>query len=431
MYLKNLRLRNFAKFADFAIEFGKERTDLVGVNGSGKTTIGLTAIWVGLKGISESPGANGYLAGERSRFIGVASKTSDVDLTIIDEKTGAEIAVRNHLSASGNKITFKAPEGVEMGTGWLKDLLSVAFLSAKNFGQLNPKEQALLLGIDTEAIDKEIEDLKTEATALNRELNAFGEIVFPEEVEEVKVIDLVKEKDAIEAGNRAEEAKATAISDADKLLRDITEAIIDKGKEIAAIEEDIVLLRSREEKGHFFKAHLDEPGETQSTEAISKRIENAEEDNKKAAAYTAMKEKSEKKETKRGEVQKNTDAQDRKKEERLKYITEFKFGFDQLSVDEKGGLLLDNRPVREPYFSKVQMELIAAKLYVSKNPEFKVRFIDDFESFDEENQEKIVRELGDAGIQIITASVGKKKKNEDTVLLRECKAVETYEEKSE
>ena len=65
-----------------------------------------------------------------------------------------------------------------------------------------------------------------------------------------------------------------------------------------------------------------------------------------------------------------------------------------------------------------------AKLQASQNPNLKMRFIDDFESLDEDNQEKILKLLFEKGFQVITSAVGDKVTRKDSILLRECKIAE-------
>ena len=134
MKLLKLKMDNFAKFTDFEIEYDGKITHLIGLNGSGKTTIGLTAIWACLKGIAEKS-TNGQLIGKRYRFIGDNKKTADIELTLFDEEKNAEIIIKNKISKDNNKITFHAPEGYKIDDVWVKNLFSVAFVSAKNFMQ--------------------------------------------------------------------------------------------------------------------------------------------------------------------------------------------------------------------------------------------------------------------------------------------------------
>ena len=153
MKIKELKIKNFAEFTDFECEFDKDITHLVGTNGSGKTTVGLTSIWACLKGIAEK--TKDGLVGERFRFIGKSGKSSDIELTVYDEKTKSEVVIKNHITPAGNKITCQPVQDDK----WLFDLLNVAFLSAKNFSEVDSKKQALLLGVDTSEYDQKIQGL--------------------------------------------------------------------------------------------------------------------------------------------------------------------------------------------------------------------------------------------------------------------------------
>jgi recombinational DNA repair ATPase RecF len=51
-------MKNFLNFTDFEVKFGDSITKMVGVNGAGKTTVGLTAIWSALRGIAEKNSNN-------------------------------------------------------------------------------------------------------------------------------------------------------------------------------------------------------------------------------------------------------------------------------------------------------------------------------------------------------------------------------------
>ena len=108
-----------------------------------------------------------------------------------------------------------------------------------------------------------------------------------------------------------------------------------------------------------------------------------------------------------------------------------KMKIKRLGVDDSGNLVLNDRLIKEPYFSKGELEIMVAKLYMSVNPDLKVRFIDDFELLDEDNQAKILKQLLDAGFQVITAEVGKSPKHKNSILLRECSKVDSYTPKPE
>lgn len=411
MKIKNLKAKGFGNFTNLEIEFDGQITRLVGANGSGKTSI-LYMIWAALKGIAEKD-RDGQLIGERFRFIS-NGKSADLELTLFDEDKKAEIKVSNHITAAGNHISFKAPDDYPISDEWLKNLLSVAFLSAKNFTALKSQEQALLLGIDTSEFDQAIAELKQEYTLLNRDYRNYGELEPVDPVEAVSISALLKQKEEIDTSNRVIENNRAKRENSQNEINSINLQI-----------EALILMR---EKWHKEFESTIVPGKHKSTTGIEAQIQGAESINERATKYEIWKERNAEKELKKKEFQDNKLGQALSITERLDYIKQFNFGFSGLTVDEDGSLLLDGRPIKEPYFSKGELELIVAKLYASQNPEFKVRFIDDFELLDEDNQEKILKELLDAGFQVITAEVGKESKGSNTVLLRECEIVESYEE---
>lgn len=415
MKIKKLKLQNFAKFTNFECEFDGKVTHLVGINGSGKTIIGLTALWACLKGISEKT-KNGQLVGERFRFIGDAKATADIELTLFDEKQNIEVIITNHISKQSNQITFKSNIPDKINNEWLNNLLSVAFLSAKNFTSLNGKEQAILLGIDTEKYDKNILELKNEFTLLNRDYRNFGEIKEIEKVDKISISELINQKEKIDIYNRKQDDLLTNRDTLNSLLlkakkeientENTLKGLLEDKKEI---ENDLMILPQIEDK--------------KSTIEITEKINNVEQINSAADLFVSMKNQKKLKQEKGLQLDANKEQQNKAEKERLDFIKSFKFEFDTLSVDEDGKLLLDDRPIKEPYFSKGELEIIVAKLYASQNPELKIRFIDDFELLDEGNQKKILESLLASNFQIITAEVGENTNQENTILLRECKEI--------
>lgn len=438
MKIKKLKMQNFAQFTNFECEFNGNITRLVGINGSGKTTIGITAIWACLKGIAEK-NKDGQLLGERFRFIGNAKKSADIELTLVDEIKNIEITVKNHITTTTNQITFSAPPEYKIDNNWLNNLLSIAFLSAKNFTQLNNKDQALLLGIDTSEYDKKIADLKQEYTIVNREYKTFGELQPVEKVELVNINELLEKKIKIHKEYSDKKDEITnynnEVKDYNKKISDVEQKIIDNQNKIEKLQVEFLELQQEirmdektiEEQREWInknpKKEFKELPLIPNTEKFDTQIKSAELINAQAQDYKTYQEKLKQKECKKIELDGIIIKAKAEKDERLKYIKSFEFDFDELIVDEDGGLLLSGRPIKEPYFSKGELEIIVAKLYASKNPELKVRFIDDFELLDEQNQEKIIKELTAKGFQIITAEVGQQTTKDNSILLRECKIV--------
>jgi len=420
MKIETLKMKNFAKFKDIEVTFSDKVTRLVGINGSGKTTVGLTSLWAGLKGIAEK-NTNGQLIGERFRFIGPEKSSADIEILLVDEKTKQRVMVTNHITKSGNEISFIAEDGSVLDADWLNNLLSVAFLSAKNFTSLSSKEQAILLGIDTTEYDKQIKAKKDEYTLINRDLRNLGTKTPVEKAEKVSVSDLLAKKEEIDAFNKVQDERESAINTAKELLERLNEEKKELEAKLTALKERIV-------KGEDVVKNLPTPVAKKDTAALTQSIASAEKTNEQARQFSEYVEWTTKCSTLKDSLLENKEQQSKLEQEKLDFIKNFNFGFDNLGVNEDGELLLEGRPVKDPYFSKGEMELIVARLHASINPDFKLRFIDDLDLLDQENQEKILKELLDAGFQVIVSEVGTEKKGDNVLLLKECNLVDSYDE---
>jgi len=457
--ISKAKLNNFAKFENFECTFDGQITRLVGLNGSGKSTVGLKGLIACLNGISEKQ-SGGALIGERFRFIGKNGKSADVEYEFIDESTGSKFSIKNHITESTNKITFKSESGEQINDDWLKGFLNVALMSAKNFCSLSGREQSIALGIDTSTFDNEIKSLKAEFTLLNRDLKNMGTIEPVEETAMISIDNLRAEKELVrkrlneqyllnkkhnvdlrtkhnEEVKRYEEG-VNAFNVAQMEARDTI------ARANTSLEELTVLGYSGKEVGEWINRlpipqayreiiEIPEPEyieELPSDDEITKidaAIASAQEHNQKAQEYKNYLAKVAAKAAKQKEIDDNKAKQTESETARNAYISSFDFGFAGLTTDEQGGLLLKNRPLTESYFSKGELEIIVAKLHASINPVFKTRFIDDFDLLDEDNQEKLLTELIEAGFPVITAEVGKSSNKENCLVLSECK-IKTEEE---
>lgn len=406
MQIKKLKLDNFAKFDDFEIEFNDKVTRLIGVNGSGKTTVGLTAIWAAFKGIAEK--GTDYLIGDRFRFIGSNGRDAKIELILYDETKKKEIVLHRKISDAGNHISFEAPEGYETDEAWLLNLLQVSFLSAKYFTQLSGKQQALTLGIDTSKIDFVIEDLKEDARLIRSEIKSIGLPVRVDKVEMINPNELIMEKQKILQFNTTQKESENNIIDAKILL----EALIKQEKE----------LEHRIEKGTKHLDKLPQPKQQKSTKEIDAKINNATEIQKQALKYQRYADKRKRLNDNEDLLNQNLLKQKENQEKRLQQIKEFKI-IKEMSIDEDGGLLINNKPVKEPYFSRSELEILVADLHLALNPDMKVRFIDDFEVFDDKNKKLLLKKLLDSKFQVIVAQVGDEKIDKNSIVLRECKVV--------
>ena len=454
MKIDSMKLRNFGPVENLECVFDGQITRFIGVNGSGKTTI-LKAFIACINGISEKQ-SKGELLGERFRFIGKAGASADTVFTFLDDRDGSKFTIKNHITKSTNDITIKKDSGEDADFEWLKTFFNAALFSAKNFCALNGREQARALGIDTSSFDAELKALKTDATGLNRDLKAFGELVAPEKVERVDLTALKARKEEIRTelnnlylANRKHNAKLRAKFEADhkknveaaKVFNDaqnVNESTLNQCQEALAVLKNFGYAGNEVEKWVCSlpppqplveEVHTPEPEYVEERPndlpilTIEKQIDDAQDLNKKADTYDAYLDRVKAKETKQAEIDENQEKQKSSIEARNAYMAGQDFGFKGLTTNEEGELILDSRPLNETYFSKGECELIVAKLHASRNPIFKVRFIDDFDNIDDENQEKILSELAKVGFQIITCEVARKDKTvkDNTIVLRDCK----------
>jgi hypothetical protein len=455
------KLNNLYGFEKFEIVFGDQVTHLVGRNGSGKSTVGLKALMACVCGISEN-GGKGQLIGERFRFIGKAGKSADAAYTFLDTSTSSKFTIRNHITSGTNSITIKSDGDTPVNEDWLRGFLNIALMSAKNFCALSGRDQAIALGIDTSSFDAEIKKYKEEATLLNRDLKGMGEIEPVEKVDAIDVSALKKKEEEVRGSlnaqykeNRAKNEKART-AHTESLSRARLE--MDKHQELQTRRSENIIIAGEsfqkllalgypDTNGWLMdwidalpKAEppiniavselrlIDEMPDDSELRKIESEKEAANETNIRARDYLNYLSAFAKKESKKKEIADNKAKQEEATKARNTYISSFKFGFAGLSTDESGCLMLNDRPLTDSYFSRGELEMIVAKLHASINPVFRVRFVDDFDLLDEENQEKLLKELTEADFQVITAEVRNTKPDrENVIVLRECK-IQTEEE---
>lgn len=411
MKIKQLNLRNFGGFRTFELVFDPDLTQLAGPNGAGKTTIGETAIWAGLKGIAERS-RDGQLIGKRYQFIGPHGNSSDIKITLIDdERDGAEIIVRNHITKTGNAITFTAPDDYPMDEAWLRDLLNVSFMSAKHFCELPYRDQALALGIDTSEHDDAIEDVKQEISMLNRDLRRIGEIDVVEETERVSTENILSE---IGAANDFNLRQQLLEQQHERRRQDLIEGT----QKLAEIRAEYTRLSERLTKEKATLDNMPEPEPPIDTEPLKQQLRNAENTNRQAAEYDRFLELSKVVEETESNKAKKQDELRGRQDERLEYIQSFEFPFRELSVDDHGGLLVDGRRLNT--YSHGERERYVALMWATIAPELKVRFIDDIQSLDEKNRKTLLDELCKKGIQVITAEVTTASDRPNVIMLKEC-----------
>lgn len=465
MKVKSIELNNFANYNKVSVSFDDNVTFLIGKNGSGKSTIGITAIWFMFCGIAEkSSGGTTPLIGERFRFIGPNGKTANGEMVLHDEKTGNDIKVIRKLTKTGTDLSFEAPEGVELDQQWLTDLFNIFLIAPKKFTELSSKEQAKALGIDTKQFDDEIARLKKQYTEINAVYRSYGELL---EVEKVSRVDLtalqaqkkeiadklnakyLENKKANEATKKEWEAscdeidkKCAAFNNAQialenkieqaTLLYSKLEGLGYTGYEVKKWIDSLGIPQEQTNSESLYPAqpeYIPELPDRAELDAIDQQIVAAGETNNKALLYEQYLQKKEQKQAKEAELKANKDKQAATEAERLEYIKAFKFPFSNLTVGEDGELLLNGKPIKAEYFSTGELLKIIPVLISTTQPELKYVFLQDFNLMDEDKQREIEEFLTGKGFQLVVEVVGKSKiADKNCILLRDNLVVEDYEE---
>ncbi len=428
MKIKQLRLKNFAKFEDFELVFNDDITHLIGMNGGGKTTIGLTAIWAGFKGIAEKS-KTGALIGQRYRFITEGKKSLDVEITLHDEQRDMDIVLTRHITKSSNTIKIDSSSlNLELTKEYIENLFNVAFLSASHFAALTGKEQAAAMGIDTSTYDGNLSGKKEDAAGYRRDLKKIGDLTPVEPCEKKDINALQLQHKAATEHNATQTTLTAQLSTArdsvDNIEGDIYNLNVKHGEYMKRHTERMARLEADKVAACNVVNDFPEIEAPVPLEPINKAIADIVESNELYFKYEAYQVNIAEKEELTGYLNENLALQKDIQGERAKYLQSKSFGIKGLQIDEAGNLTKDGKLIKLPYFSKGELEMLVARIAINLNPELKVRFIDDFEMLDDVNQEKLIKNLTKKGFQIITATVGDKKKDDKSVLLRECKVVE-------
>ena len=416
--LKELNLENFGQFSQLSVSFDDNVTYLVGPNGSGKSTAGVIGLQFVMQGIAEkSSGGNMPVIGERFRFIGENGKDAKGSIVLHDSKIGCDIIVRRTITSAGNELSFEAPVGIHLDQKWLNDLFDIFMISPKYFEALSSKEQAIVLGIDLSKYDKKLKELKETKTILGRELKALGTPSPVNKTEKIDVSSLWEEIRHIKAFNDEQENKQKAINS-------IKDQILSKREKKKSIEEEIAFLQQKitlleqEEKSLIEQGiSLPKPEPFKDIYAIEEMIDNANGINEQAVIYEEYLKTSNKINEKQKEIEANLEEQSNVTEQRLAAIKEMKLPFANMSIDEEGRLLLQDRPIKAPYFSTGQLIRITTSLMANRNPEFRYVYIQDWNLMDAENQSKTLEALKKANLQACIEYVGDNLNAEGNIII--------------
>ena len=428
----------------------------------------MNGIWFILEGLAKV--GKKVLHGDRFRFIGDHGPTAIGQLILHDEEENIDITIQRRMTKSKTELKITASDGRQLPVDFIDNIFNIFSINPVGFAKLSPQEQALALGIDTSENDR----LKKKAYNERREIGydvkrlkgAMEDIGIIEKIEKINIQKLLKKKDQIEKANAKLTEKAVEQRN-EKVLKniefnkrqdekqvaitDITKDIETKEQNIKTLRENIKRLRLQLTNDINFhgalidkRDHLPTPEkrkttnisiikpDLEDTSALNTQIENVEATNQQATLYQRSIDAQDKYEIAKENYYNKADELQNIEVDRIEYIKSCNLPFSNITIDDAGGILISDRPFNETYFSKGETLRMGIKLAAAANPKLKYVFIPDSQSIDKSNREKLFTELVEAGFQVVAEYVDtEKQKDHGSILLKESKIVESYEEKND
>ena len=335
--------------------------------------------------------------------------------------------VNRKITETGTTLTFEAPEelGLKLDQKWLNSIFDSFMINPTSFENLSPKEQAIALGIDLSSYDSELAQLKVEYTVINRELTTLGK---PQVVEKTEMIDVGELTGKLQRAMQHNEAQASrqraieAAREKVKAKRGEYDAVVAQIKEL---QKRLVTLEGEYNELLAKARELPNPEEKVNLAPIQGEIARVNETNEKAMAYKRYMETIAKIEQKARELADNKDKQDKVSRQRTEAIRSMKLPFGNLSVDKDGNLLLEDKFIRRPFFSTGELKMIILALAISRNPQLRYAFLQDFNLLDDEMQKKIIDFASQNHVQLVIEYVNKTTEGlPNAIMLRDCAVVE-------
>ena len=410
---------NLGKFEELHVSFDDNVTYLVGDNGEGKSTIGIEAIQILFQGISQKKPDGQYpLIGERFRFIGPNAKSLNIIGVLYDDVLKAEITIHREVTAKEQTIKFEAPEGVIIDQDWLNAVFNIFMVSPKHFESLSPKEQAIALGIDLTAHDEAIEKIKAENTTINRQIKEMGAVdmsILKQPVKEViNIVNLQKVIAETKQFNQDEASKDFALETARTAYENQKAKLAQMKKEY---EELLLATKTLGAEIPTMPVSKFKP-----VVELEEQYNNAAQNNIDVITDETLRQKANKLTELKKCLEGNAKKIEKEELTRIATIKKKQLPYKELSIDDKGQLLLEDRFIKEPFFSTGQLIKIIPTLMTAANPDLRYVFIQGFDLLDEANKKSTIEYLMSRGLQVVIESIGHVKNPKgNQIILKNCK----------
>lgn len=435
MKLLSAFAENFAKVSKINVNFDPNLTLIMGLTGSGKSTIGIDLLFFIFQGLAQkaSKGTSPLIA-ERFRFIGPMGKSAKGGCKIYDEKDDVTHTITRKLLKDSAEVKIESSDGVQRGAEFLDALFSATLIDIRRFARMNPKEQAMAWGIDVSEFAKRRKALEVERLAIYQERERLKGVAETsagaEEVEAVSLSGLLEQRKEIENFNSMVDEKAEAYQalltrkegaevELTRLKHELNNADADLGDAIAEIND------------------FEVPQERQDLTEIDEKIEGAEGINTKARAYEQSLVDQKAYEVEKERHKKKNDEISGVDSDMTEYLQKQELPFSNIAITNEGEfrLVVDGveKIFSETYFSTGEILTLGAKIGkaladrsdVPEKDRLNVVWIPDAMLLDEKNRTKLFKYCNEHGLQVLAEIVGdKKQEGTNCILLHEMRVVE-------
>jgi len=219
----------------------------------------------------------------------------------------------------------------------------------------------------------------------------------------VDVSELNREKNDMIAFNKVQSDRAMAIIQKEEHVR-LAENEVERLTQQLQVAQVALDNRKRELR------ELPEPCKGYDTTEIDQKISEASDSNSKAFAYQAAMKKQLEKDAKQAHLELTLELQHAAEERRVAYMKTLDLPFDNLTINDDGGLLMNGRPLMEPYFSTGERIKYATMLLSSRQKPGGLSYVylENFDLLDEKNGGDVLDFLLNLDFQVLCERVSRK-----------------------
>lgn len=429
--IEDVKIMNFKSISELELSCNGESRSIVGVNGAGKSSA-MDGIIMGLTG--ELTKSNGKKLNKKDYYTLLAPNTTqgNIIVRLKEVETGKIIVIGRKVKKNGEElITLKYEDDSPIKMDIMDNLISQFAINPYNFINLTPQQQAKMVGVDTDEYDKQIAELKSELSIANKEKLRLGKVIpsdAPEKVEKVSSSDILNAIEEVNQHN-ARVDKANSYIESKKEERKVLEKkqqdyqaeidrlnalIMDTEEEVIKVDKAIITAED--------KMKAENLTEYKDREDLVSQLKNIEEVNKRADEYERYLEGVKQLDESKAEYDKISSQIADLEAQKVKYLQSQSFP-KEVSIDDKGGLLINGRELDETSFNHAKVMEIILALLKRDDSTLKTIFIKDGNLYDNET---LVR-LEKLGYQLLIEVVKSEIPTEKVIYIKESKVVDNLE----